>query len=194
MACITIADEAREITDVGEIKTFLSRFGIHYEQWPLADRVNADAANEEILAAYAPEIERLKQQGGYVTADVINITPDIPGLDAMLNRFSQEHTHSEDEVRFILKGRGVFHVHPPAGAVFALQVDAGDLINVPAGTQHWFDLCSERTIRAIRMFQTQSGWTPFYTGTDLHSRYEPVCLGPAYFAPSQVPAIQRDIS
>ena len=81
----------------------------------------------------------------------------------MLDRFRKEHTHSEDEVRFILKGRGIFHIHPESGPVFAIQVEGGDLINVPKGTRHWFDLCEERSIRAIRMFQDKTGWTPHYT-------------------------------
>ena len=47
--------------------------------------------------------------------------------------------------------------------MFAIEVEAGDLIRVPRGTQHWFDLCGDRRIRAIRLFQDQSGWTPHYT-------------------------------
>ncbi|MFN9915503.1 MAG: acireductone dioxygenase, partial [Pirellulaceae bacterium] len=47
-----------------------------------------------------------------MTADVINVHRETPGLDAMLARFNQEHTHSEDEVRFTVSGRGVFHLHP----------------------------------------------------------------------------------
>jgi hypothetical protein len=42
-------------------------------------------------------------------------------------------------------------------------VEAGELIRVPRGTWHWFDLCAERRIRAIRLFQdTFGGWTPHY--------------------------------
>jgi cupin superfamily acireductone dioxygenase involved in methionine salvage len=120
---------------------YLRQIGVSYTQWPLEDRVNPDAPQEEILAAYDAELDVLKKQGGYATADVINVTPGTPNLDAMLNRFNKEHTHSEDEVRFILKGRGVFHFHPDGHEVFALEVEPGDLINVPAGTKHWFDLC-----------------------------------------------------
>src|ERR1041385_8540053 len=57
-------------------------------------------------AAYAAEIEQLKARGGYVTADVIDVTDSTPGLDAMLAKFSTEHWHDEDEVRFIIRGRG----------------------------------------------------------------------------------------
>ena len=88
-----------------------------------------------------------------MTADVIDVFPDTPNLDAMLTKFSSEHWHDEDEVRFIVEGRGLFHIHPTDGPVFAIEVEAGDLIRVPRGTHHWFDLCGDRRIRAIRLFQ-----------------------------------------
>jgi 1,2-dihydroxy-3-keto-5-methylthiopentene dioxygenase len=183
MASISIQDEQRRIDDPREIAAFLEPFGIHYEKWDVAGRISSpDASSDEILAAYAPEVERLKAAGGYVTADVINVHPDTPNLDAMLAKFSREHTHSEDEVRFIVKGRGVFHIHPDNGPVFGIELEAGDLINVPRGTKHWFDLCTDRTIRAIRLFQDTTGWTPHYVGGDLHSRYQPLCWGPNYLA------------
>jgi 1,2-dihydroxy-3-keto-5-methylthiopentene dioxygenase len=189
MAYIIVPDEKRRLDDEKEISAFLAPFGIYHERWPLEDRVSPDAAPEEILAAYAPEIDRLKAEGGYVTADVINVSPETPGLDAMLERFRSEHTHSEDEVRFILKGRGLFHIHPDSGPIFAIQVEAGDLINVPLGTKHWFDLCADRTIRAIRLFQDKSGWTPAYIDGGVHTRYTPVCWSPAYVPAETKPSV-----
>ncbi len=177
MALILIPDENRSLRDPGEIRAYLAPHNIKYERWPLEERVHPDADQDAILAAYAPEIDRLKAAGGYVTADVINVTPETPGLDAMIQKFASEHTHSEDEVRFILKGRGLFHIHPPTGPVFAIEVEAGDLINVPAHTRHWFHLCADRTIRAIRLFQDKSGWTPHYVADGQHANYQPVCLG-----------------
>jgi len=191
MAYIIIPDQKRRLDDPHEINAFLAPFGIRHERWPLEDRVSPDAPPEDILAAYAPEIDRLKAQGGYVTADVINVTPQTPNLEAMLDRFRKEHTHSEDEVRFILKGRGLFHVHPEFGPVFAIQVEAGDLINVPKGTMHWFDLCDDRTIRAIRLFQDTAGWTPHYIDGAAHTHYTPVCWSPAYVAAEVRPPAVR---
>src|SRR5262249_46302651 len=108
MAVVTIKEQGRRLEDACEINAFLKEFGIFYERWDLGEpRVSPDASADEILAAYAPEVDKVKLQGGYVTADVINVTPDTPGLDALLARFSKEHTHSEDEVRFIVKGRGI---------------------------------------------------------------------------------------
>ncbi len=184
MARIRVQDENREITDHQEIRIFLKPFGIVYEKWEVDGRVGPEATNEEILDAYAPEIERLKEQGGFVTADVINVTPETPGLDDMLAKFNKEHTHSEDEVRFTIKGSGLFHIHPDNAPVFAIQVESGDLISVPIGTQHWFDLCDDRTIRCIRLFEDTSGWTPHYVDKPVHESYTPVCMGPAYLSPA----------
>ncbi len=181
MATVHIPDENRTLSEPGEINEFLAPHGIHYENWDVAGRIGPDATSEEILAAYAPEIERLKAEGGYVTADVINVTPETPGLDEMLARFDKEHTHSEDEVRFTVKGKGVFHIHPPSGPVFSITVESGDLINVPRGTRHWFNLCDTRTIRCIRLFEDMSGWTPHYEEHSRHGDYEPLCMGPQYF-------------
>lgn len=184
MAHIRIQDENREIADPQEIAEFLKPFGIQYERWEVAGRLTPQSTNEDILRIYAPEIDRLKKHGGYVTADVINVNPDTPNLDAMLKKFSREHTHSEDEVRFIVEGRGIFHIHPEFGPVFGLELGQGDLINVPAGTKHWFELCSDRRIRAIRLFLDPSGWTPVYTESGIDTRYDPVCFGPSYLAPA----------
>ena len=149
MATVHIPSEKRTLTGNEEIRAYLGRIGIAYEQWKPAHQILSGASAEEVLATYAPEIERLKEQGGYVTADVIDVTPETPGLDAMLNRFNSEHWHDEDEVRFIVEGRGLFHIHPREGKVVSITVEAGDLLRVPRGTWHWFDLCREKRIREI---------------------------------------------
>jgi len=180
MACILIPDENRTITDNAAISAFLKPHGIWHERWELAERVCPTAPAEEILLAYKPEIDRLSAEGGYVTADVMQVSPATPNLDAMMEKFKSEHTHTEDEVRFILQGTGLFHIHPERGPVFAIQVEAGDLINVPKGIPHWFNLCADKTIRAIRLFQNPAGWTPQYVDQPVNGRYLPLCFGPAF--------------
>ena len=176
MALVTILDENKTITDRAAIAAFLSRNGIDYEHWTAAHPVAPDAPPEEILEAYAKEIEELKARGGYVIADVIDVSPETPGLEAMLAKFSSEHWHDEDEVRFIIAGHGLFHIHTRDGQVIAIQVEAGDLIRVPRGTWHWFNLCADRRIRAIRLFQDTAGWTPLYTESGVDQRFLPVCF------------------
>ena len=171
-----IPEENRTIVNRDAIAARLAEAGIQYEMWTPEHPTSKDAPQEQILAAYSSEIERLKQSGGYVTADVINVNSQTPNLDAMLAKFSREHWHDEDEVRFIIAGRGIFHIHPKDSPVLAIEVEAGDLIRVPRGTLHWFDLCSDRQIRAIRLFQDMSGWTPHYTDSGVDARFQPVCF------------------
>ncbi len=163
MAVVTIFNEDKTITSAAEIASALANYNIDYERWTPAHPVGDDAPPDEILNAYSREIEDLKRRGGYVTADVIDVSPATPGLDEMLAKFKREHWHDEDEVRFIIAGRGRFHIHATGGDVLAIEVEAGDLIRVPRGTLHWFNLCSDRRIRTIRLFQDTAGWTPHYT-------------------------------
>jgi len=187
MAVLRIPDENRSLQEQSEVCDYLAGIGIDYERWDTPETLPESASSEQVLNAYAAQIEKLKQQGGYVTADVIDVNADTPGLDAMLAKFNIEHTHDEDEVRYIIGGRGLFHIHPAKGPVVAIEVEAGDLIRVPRGTLHWFDLCGDRRIRAIRLFQDKSGWTPHYTSSGVDRNYEPVCWGPRYIPPQAVP-------
>lgn len=189
MAIVSIPDEQRTLTDPEAIACYLAGIGIDYERWNPSHPVSADAPAEEILAAYASEIEALKARGGYVTADVVDLTPHTPGLEEMLAKFSREHWHAEDEVRFVIQGRGLFYIRPRQGPVTAIEVEAGDLIRVPRGTWHWFHLCAERRIRAIRLFQDPAGWVPYYTGSGVEAGYQPLCLGPSDVSPRTVLAL-----
>ncbi len=178
MAVLRFPPEDRMIQSEGDIRSTLGELGIDYERWSL-DRVPPDSSADLVLDAYRHEIEEMKRRGGYVIADVIDVNPATPNLEAMLARFDKEHTHDEDEVRFILAGRGIFFLHLN-GKVVSVEVGPGDMLRVPRGTTHWFTLCEDRRIRAIRWFQQTSGWTPHYTDSGVDRGYQPLCFGPAY--------------
>jgi len=180
MAIVTRLDDGTVLEDPLGIGEFLGRFGIWYRRFEEVVRLDEGASDREILDAFAEPIAALEAEGGYTTADVIDVHPDTPNLGAMLARFNKEHWHDEDEVRFIVGGSGVFHIHPPDGPVFRIEVRAGDLINVPRGTHHWFDLCDDNRIRAIRLFQDPTGWTPHYTTSGEDTKHQPLCFGPRY--------------
>ncbi len=171
MAIVNVPDKNLTFTETEEIKNYLGAIGIDYERWENVKNVSPDASADDILEAYSKEIEEMKAKGGYVTADVIDIKPDIPNLETMLDRFRPEHRHDEDEVRFIVKGCGIFHVAPKDADVVSIKMTAGDLIRVPRGTHHWFDLDESRMVRAIRLFQDTAGWTPIYTESGLEKNY-----------------------
>ena len=190
MALVRIPDENRSISDPAEVSAYLAERTIDYERWTPSVSLPIGAPADAILGAYREKIDALKAQGGYVTADVIDVHADTPNLETMLAKFRSEHWHDEDEVRLIVEGRGLFHVHPPNQQVFAIEVEAGDCIRVPRGTHHWFDLCGDRRIRAIRLFQDMSGWTPHYTASGVDAKFQPLCFGPSYIPPAKtVPTI-----
>lgn len=183
MAVLNIPNKNIKMTDTTEISKFLSQYSIWYRYFAEIEEIPQDASDEEVLQIFATPITELKKQGGYTTADVINITPDIESLQVMLDKFNKEHWHDEDEVRFIVEGRGLFHINPGNNdEVFSIEMTKGDMINVPRGTYHWFDLCKEQRVRAIRLFQQKSGWTPHYTNSQEDQKFQPLCFGPEYIA------------
>src|SRR5262245_14110604 len=97
MAIVKIIDENRTVTDRQAVAEYLTPRGVRYEYWTPAHPVEADSPAEEILKAYAGEIERLKTLGGYVTADVIDVNAQTPGLDSMLEKFIIEYCNEVDE-------------------------------------------------------------------------------------------------
>src|SRR5690606_32093184 len=113
--------------------------GVRFEQWEAGATITAESSSEDILHAYAEAIDRLMTEGGYKTSDVINMYPSHPDKVALRQKFLDEHQHGEDEVRFFVKGDGLFYLHL-GDRVFAVQCCSGDLISVPANTKHWFDM------------------------------------------------------
>ena len=94
MATVRIPDEQRTLTDQAEVTAYLAKLGIDYERWPLEQRAAANAPADAVLLAYAPEIEKLKARGGYVTADVIDVTAATPNLETMLAKLDRYSTAS----------------------------------------------------------------------------------------------------
>lgn len=154
--------------DASEIQRLLADKGIRFEQWPTRD-LPEDATQETILDAYEAEVAALKQACGFQTADVISLNPDNPQKDALRQKFLDEHVHSEDEVRFFVRGQGLFYLHLD-DQVFAVLCQKNDLISVPEGTRHWFDMGPEPRFTCIRLFSNPEGWVANFTGEDIASR------------------------
>jgi len=150
--------------DAAKIATALSEIGVTFERWPLR------ASDGDILTAYAPEVARLQARGGYRSVDVVAVAPDHPDRAAMRQKFLSEHTHAEDEVRFFVAGEGLFTLHA-ADRVWNVLCGAGDLMSVPAGMRHWFDMGDAPNFTAIRMFVNSDGWVAAFTGSTIAERF-----------------------
>jgi len=154
----------------------LKPIGVRFERWPLRN-ITPGTPADEILAAYAPEVEKLKAEQGYQSVDIISLAPDHPDRDAMRGKFLSEHRHSEDEIRFFVAGEGLFTLHADDNKVYAALCTAGDLISVPAGMRHWFDMGPAPSFTVIRLFENPEGWIAKFTGdaiADRFPRHEPV--------------------
>jgi 1,2-dihydroxy-3-keto-5-methylthiopentene dioxygenase len=128
----------------------LERHGIHYRHLGL------DAA------AFQPVLDELKTKSGYGTQDEVRLSQDTPNLEAVLKKFDDEHTHSDDEIRFVLDGEGVFDIRDSNDRMIRVVVEAGDLIVVPARVNHRFELGQHGRIHCIRLFKDPAGWVPAY--------------------------------
>lgn len=152
--------------DAAAIGEALGAIGVRFERWPL--RALDEAS--DILTVYADEVARLTAEGGYRSIDVARIAPDHPERETMRGKFLSEHTHGEDEVRFFVDGEGLFTLHHDR-RVFNMLCTAGDLISVPAGMAHWFDMGARPRFTAIRLFVNPDGWIARFTGSDIAARF-----------------------
>ncbi|MEV0708910.1 1,2-dihydroxy-3-keto-5-methylthiopentene dioxygenase [Nocardia aurea] len=169
---IMAADNAAEVrvrtTDDAVITAELARRGIAFDRWPVVADA-ASVASDELLAHYADEVAALNASGRYRHIDIARIHPDdadpawpqtAAGARA---KFLDEHRHAEDEVRYFAAGRGCFYLRLE-DEVLAVVCEGGDLLSVPAGTRHWFDMGTRPDFIAIRFFEEADGWVGDFTG------------------------------
>jgi 1,2-dihydroxy-3-keto-5-methylthiopentene dioxygenase len=155
----------KQLSATREVTEFLAANGIEFATWgvervpkSVSSKTLSPAEKEEILAKYKPELDGLIARRGYVTADMVSLSPETPKLPDILATFKREHYHTDDEVRFVAAGRGIFFIRGKDGNVFECEVLPGDLIVVPANTWHYFDLCEDQNIACVRVFKTKDGW------------------------------------
>jgi 1,2-dihydroxy-3-keto-5-methylthiopentene dioxygenase len=158
------------ITDGDRIASVLETIGVRFERWPAGRSLGEDATQDAILAVYAPEVARLRGEGGYQVADVVRIARGTPDTAPMRAKFLNEHRHLEDEVRFFVEGCGSFYLHVDE-RVFHVVCNHNDLISVPAGTRHWFDMGTAPFFCAIRLFTNPQGWVAEFTGDAIATRF-----------------------
>ncbi len=175
---VTATTDARETfrtDDRAEIARALARDGIRFERWEVR-ALAPDAGPPEILRTYAADIERVSAAGRYPCVDAVRMRRDPSDATwpekarAAREKFLSEHIHLEDEVRFFVEGAGLFYLRL-GERVHMVLCTAGDLISVPAGTRHWFDMGREPLFCAIRFFGTNDGWVASSTGDPIATRF-----------------------
>ncbi|SCK10775.1 acireductone dioxygenase [Streptomyces sp. WMMB 322] len=168
--------EVRRTTDPAVVEAVLAPLGVRYEQWPVRENLRPGAGEAAVLGAYRAEVGRLKEQERFSTVDVVSLHPDGTSewratASAARERFLSEHTHDDDdEVRFFVHGAGAFYLHVH-GEVHAVRCEAGDLLGLPRGMSHWFDMGSEPSFTAIRFFHEEDGWVGTFSGSGIAARF-----------------------
>jgi 1,2-dihydroxy-3-keto-5-methylthiopentene dioxygenase len=171
------AADVRLRTDATEvIGVELTKRGIVFDRWPTLPGLDAATPNTEILANYHDHVAELNADGRYKHIDVARLQPDdsdprwLDTAKAAREKFLSEHRHAEDEVRFFVAGRGCFYLHLEPEIV-AVVCEGGDLLSVPSGTRHWFDMGVRPDFVAIRFFEEQDGWIGDFTGDPIGQRF-----------------------
>jgi 1,2-dihydroxy-3-keto-5-methylthiopentene dioxygenase len=176
MSLLTIYPDARPdaplgtFTEADAIRRELGAIGVRFE------RVNAfiplpdGASQEDVLAAYKHVVDAEKAKHGFNTVDVARIKPDAPNAAQARLKFLSEHTHTENESRVMVEGSGCFFLRA-GDRVYQVVCIRGDLISVPEGMRHWFDMGPRPAFAAIRFFTRPDGWVGHFTGDAIADRF-----------------------
>jgi len=127
----------------------------------ITTEIEYEKAQSELRDLQA-RLERLQRERGYQSADLVALKPTTPDLDGILAKFTKEHHHTDDEVRFTVAGEGVFEIATFHDDFLKFTAEPGDLIVIPAYRRHSFYLTAARAIRCIRLFETSAGWEAIY--------------------------------
>ncbi len=153
-----------------DIQSQLEKIGVKFERWEASCELDADATQDEVIEAYRGSVNRLMNEYGFKSVDVISLNPANPQKEALRTKFLSEHRHEEFEVRFFVEGESLFYIRD-AGRVHGVLCRQGDLISVPANVRHWFDMGPNPSFKAIRLFITPDGWVANYTGDKIADRF-----------------------
>jgi 1,2-dihydroxy-3-keto-5-methylthiopentene dioxygenase len=153
-----------------EMAARLARVGVTLQRWEADQPLPATASDEQVVTVYRESVDRLMRDFGLQSVDVVGMRPDHPKKEELRQKFLDEHTHADFEVRFFVEGRGMFYIHT-AERVYAMLCEKGDLISVPADTPHWFDMGRQPSFRCIRLFTTPEGWVARFTGSSIARRF-----------------------
>jgi 1,2-dihydroxy-3-keto-5-methylthiopentene dioxygenase len=176
MAHIQFQNKEEQISGTEEVISFLESQEVIYEKWdieklPASLSEKYDLSEEEkaeILEVFSKEIADISARRGYQAQDVISLSKNTPNLETLLENFQKEHHHTDDEVRFIVSGHGIFVIEGNDGQFFEVYLEPGDLISVPENVRHYFTLQTDRKVVAVRIFVTTEGWVPIYETLEIN--------------------------
>jgi methylthioribulose-1-phosphate dehydratase len=135
--------------------TELSKVGV------LSWKLSGEEKNEEL-----EEICRSRQ---YKNRDQIKCgLACSKNYQELLNTFSKEHLHADEEIRYVLDGSGYFDIRSLEDKWIRVHVTKGDLLILPEGIYHRFSTDHSNYIHAMRLFKEEPKRTPINRPSDEH--------------------------
>lgn len=153
------------LTHFDDIAATLAEHGVRFERWQPSP-IEPGASDAELIATYQAQIDAL----GYGSVEVLRVTGDHAQKSEQRAQFLDERRYSEDDGRFFMTGQGLFALHI-GDYVYAVRCEKNDLLVIPAGIAHWFDMGENPHFVALRLFNTAKGGVPEFTGDDIARRF-----------------------
>ena len=146
------------LTHFDDIATTLAEHGVRFERWQPGP-LEKGAGDAQLIAAYQAQIDAL----GYGGVEVFSVTGDQPQKAELRAQFLDEHRYNTDNAHFFIAGQGWFCLHVD-DYVYGVRCEKNDLLVIPAGMPHWFDMGENPHIVALRLFSATAGRLPESTG------------------------------
>ncbi|EGR27345.1 hypothetical protein IMG5_197300 [Ichthyophthirius multifiliis] len=107
------------------------------------------------------QLDQICKKREYNQRDYVKCGNMCENYQEMLDKFKQEHLHTDEEIRYILDGSGYFDVRDQNDQWIRIQCLKGDFIILPEGIYHRFTTDQNDYIHAIRIFTSEPKWTPY---------------------------------
>ncbi|KTC63503.1 acireductone dioxygenase [Pseudomonas fluorescens ABAC62] len=153
------------LTHFDDIAATLAEHGVRFERWQPGP-VEKGASDAQMIAACQPQLDAL----GYCDVAVFSVTSEHQQKDELRARFLDEHRYSEDQARFFIAGQGLSSLHI-GDYVYVVRCEKNDLLVIPAGVAHWFDIGENPHLVTLHLFNSAQGAVPAFTGDAIARRF-----------------------
>lgn len=153
------------LTHGDDIAATLAEHGVRFERWQPSP-IEKGASDAAMIAAYQAQIDGL----GYGHVEVLSVSHDHSQKAELRAQFLKERRYCDDDARFFIAGQGLFSLHI-GDYVYAVRCEKNDLLVIPAGMAHWFDMGENPHFVALRLFNSAKGWVPELTGDAIANEF-----------------------
>lgn len=150
------------LTHHDDIAATLAEQGVRFGRWQSGARLRPGSPAQEVLEACRAPLDRLMTEHGSASFAVLSRDGVQPGEVDLLD----EHVHGCDEVFAVISGRCQVSLRV-GDYLFAVLCEKDDVLVIPAASRRWLDLGETPFCLALRLFASEQGMHPRFTGDTL---------------------------